>query len=113
MATSISFVSNQSINMEMIDFFKTIVLLLESIDRKMTELFGSKSPADQLVMDEFDVDKLFTRMMVVAKLGISERTYSRWVKDRVLVPIEVGNKHFYREDGLRDALQKSIKKGHL
>jgi hypothetical protein len=97
--------------MEMIEFFKTIVLLLESIDKKMTGIFGSESPAEQLAMEEFDVDKLFTRMMVVAKLGISERTYSRWVKGGVLVPIEVGNKHFYREDGLRDALRKSINKG--
>lgn len=97
----------------MIEFFKTIVLLLESIDKKMTGLFGVKSPVEELELEEFDVDKLFTRMMVVSKLGISERTYSRWVKGGVLVPIEVGNKHFYREDGIRDAIQKSINKGHI
>lgn len=97
----------------MIEFFKTVVLLLESIDRKISALFGANLPAERLITEDFDVDKLLTRMMVVAKLRISERTYNRWVKSGLLTPIYVGNKHFYREEDLEAALQRSINRGRI
>jgi predicted site-specific integrase-resolvase len=52
-----------------------------------------------------------TRMAVVTRLGISERTYNRWVKSGILKPIYLGNKHYYREVDLQDAIKRSIRKG--
>ncbi|WP_333574523.1 helix-turn-helix domain-containing protein [Sphingobacterium sp.] len=57
------------------------------------------------------VDELMTRMAVVSRLGISERTYNRWVKAGILVPIQLGNKHYYREQDLQEAIKRSINKG--
>lgn len=59
----------------------------------------------------WNVDELMTRMAVVSRLGISERTYNRWVKSGVLKPIYLGNKHYYREEDLQDAIKRSITKG--
>ncbi|WP_312740920.1 helix-turn-helix transcriptional regulator [Sphingobacterium multivorum] len=59
----------------------------------------------------WNIDELMTRMAVVSRLGISERTYNRWVKSGILKPIYLGNKHYYREEDLQDAIKRSIAKG--
>lgn len=76
--------------------------LSATIDKRMQET----KPKDTIRVDE-----LMTRMMVVYRLGISERTYNRWVKAGILVPIQLGNKHYYREQDLEAALKRSIEKG--
>ncbi len=85
-----------------------IVLLLREINAKLAahHLF---SEAGQIT--KWNVDQLMTRMAVVSKLGISERTYNRWVKSGVLTPIYLGNKHYYREEDLANAIKRSVDKG--
>lgn len=61
----------------------------------------------------WNVDELMTRMTVVSRLGISERTYNRWVKSGILKPIYLGNKHYYREEDLADAIKRSIDRGMI
>jgi hypothetical protein len=61
----------------------------------------------------WSVDELMTRMAVVSRLGISERTYNRWVKSGILKPICLGNKHYYREQDLQDAIKRSIDRGMI
>lgn len=97
----------------MIAFLRRILHLLESIDRKFADRIKSDMTTEERTLDNLDVNKLLTRMMVVSKLGISERTYNRWVKRGLLIPIAFGNKHFYREEDLKDAIRRSINKGHI
>lgn len=61
----------------------------------------------------WNVDELMTRMAVISRLGISERTYNRWVKSGILKPICLGNKHYYREQDLTDALRRSVNRGMI
>lgn len=89
-----------------------IVQLLRSINEKITtsmlELLELKEAQKSI-----EVDELMTRMAVVQKLGISERTYNRWVKEGVLVPLEIGNRHFYRKKDLEQAIERSVNRGYL
>lgn len=87
-----------------------IVIMLKEINEKMFKIFWTLFPVEdenQVV----DVDGLMTRMMVVSRLGISERTYNRWVKAGVLTPIVLGNKHYYREEDLQEAIRRSVNRG--
>ncbi|WP_324759500.1 helix-turn-helix transcriptional regulator [Sphingobacterium thalpophilum] len=89
-----------------------IVLLLREINEKLSATAHHiLSVSDR--EDVGPVDQLMTRMAVVSRLGISERTYNRWVKSGILRPICLGNKHYYREADLHDAIQRSIAKGLL
>ncbi|UZJ66325.1 hypothetical protein OKW96_09855 [Sphingobacterium sp. KU25419] len=56
-----------------------IVILLKEINEKMFKIFRKIFP-DESDKRTLEVDLLMTRMMVVSRLGISERTYNRWVK---------------------------------
>ncbi|MNL20400.1 hypothetical protein D3C87_1416480 [compost metagenome] len=89
-----------------------IVQLLRSINEKiaasMLELMDLKEAKKSI-----EVDELMTRMAVVQKLGISERTYNRWVKEGILVPLEIGNRHFYRKWDLEQAIERSVNRGYL
>lgn len=87
-----------------------ILKLLTSINDNVAKALADmlQSPRKK---EELNVDELMTRMMVVYKLGISERTYNRWVKAGILVPIELGNRHYYREEDLGEAIKRSINKG--
>lgn len=89
-----------------------IVQLLRSINEKiatsMLELLELKE-----AIKSIEVDELMTRMAVVQKLGISERTYNRWVKEGILVPLEIGNRHFYRKEDLERAMERSVNRGYL
>lgn len=89
-----------------------IVQLLRSINEKiaasMLELLELKETKKSI-----EVDELMTRMAVVQKLGISERTYNRWVKDGILIPLEIGNRHFYRKKDLEQAIERSVNRGYL
>ena len=100
-------VSYQRIDMvkqmtKILDVLKSIYNLLEK-KYKVTEV--------DTVLTEADVKQWMTRMAVIDRLGISERTYNRWVKSKILVPIKMGNKHFYREEDLKVAVRHSINKG--
>ncbi|WP_211348386.1 helix-turn-helix domain-containing protein [Sphingobacterium yanglingense] len=86
-----------------------ILVVLKSIYR-LLESMCKVAETDTLPV-AIDVNQLMTRMAVIAKLGISERTYNRWVKNGILAPIKMGNKHFYREEDLKDAVRRSINKG--
>lgn len=92
--------------------FDEIVQLLRSINenvaKSMLVMLEHRETQKSLVVDE-----LMTRMAVVQKLGISERTYNRWVKDGVLVPRAIGNRHFYRLEDLEKAIQRSVNKGYV
>lgn len=85
-----------------------IVQLLREINAKLSAHHLSSEFGQ---MTKWNIDELMTRMAVVSRLGISERTYNRWVKSGVLKPIYLGNKHYYREDDLQDAIKRSIAKG--
>ena len=85
-----------------------IVQLLREINAKLSAHHLSSEPGQ---MTKWNIDELMTRMAVVSRLGISERTYNRWVKSGVLKPIYLGNKHYYREEHLQDAIKRSITKG--
>ncbi|MGE8422871.1 MAG: helix-turn-helix domain-containing protein [Sphingobacterium siyangense] len=85
-----------------------IVQLLREINAKLSAHHLSSEPGQ---MTKWNIDELMTRMAVVSRLGISERTYNRWVKSGVLKPIYLGNKHYYREEDLQDAIKRSITKG--
>lgn len=85
-----------------------IVQLLREINAKLSAHHLSSESAQ---MTKWNIDELMTRMAVVSRLGISERTYNRWVKSGVLKPIYLGNKHYYREEDLQDAIKRSIAKG--
>lgn len=87
-----------------------IVDLLTEINDKLNRVGHHLLSAQQKKVD-WKVDALLTRMAVVSKLGISERTYNRWVKSGILIPIRLGNKHYYREEDLTEAIQRSINKG--
>lgn len=87
-----------------------IVALLTEINNKLLPVGHHLFPKGNQDR-EWNVDELMTRMAVVSKLGISERTYNRWVKAGILVPIQLGNKHYYRELDLTDALKRSINRG--
>ncbi|MGA6119320.1 helix-turn-helix domain-containing protein [Sphingobacterium anhuiense] len=87
-----------------------IVIMLREINEKMFKIFWKIFP-NEVVKQDVDVDLLMTRMMVVSRLGISERTYNRWVKAGVLKPIVLGNKHYYREEDLREAIKRSVNRG--
>ncbi|QRY59784.1 helix-turn-helix domain-containing protein [Sphingobacterium siyangense] len=87
-----------------------IVALLTEINNKLLPVGHHLLPAEQKNM-EWNINALLTRMAVVSKLGISERTYNRWVKAGILVPIQLGNKHYYREQDLQEAIRRSINKG--
>ena len=86
-----------------------ILVVLKSIYR-LLESVCKVSEIDALPV-AIDVNQLMTRMAVIDKLGISERTYNRWVKNGILEPIKMGNKHFYREEDLKNAIRRSINKG--
>ncbi len=85
-----------------------IVQLLREINAKLSahHLFSESGQ-----MTKWNIDELMTRMAVVSRLGISERTYNRWVKSGVLKPIYLGNKHYYREEDIQMALKRSVEKG--
>ncbi|WP_333886116.1 helix-turn-helix domain-containing protein [Sphingobacterium siyangense] len=85
-----------------------IVQLLREINAKLSAHHLS---LESRQMTKWNIDELMTRMAVVSRLGISERTYNRWVKSGVLKPIYLGNKHYYREEDLQDAIKRSITKG--
>ncbi|MCS3556801.1 MULTISPECIES: helix-turn-helix domain-containing protein [unclassified Sphingobacterium] len=87
-----------------------IVIMLKEINEKMFKIFRRIFP-DESEKQIVEVDLLMTRMMVVSRLGISERTYNRWVKVGILTPIVLGNKHYYREEDLREAIKRSINRG--
>ncbi|RKF41949.1 hypothetical protein BCY89_00070 [Sphingobacterium siyangense] len=87
-----------------------IVALLTEINNKLLPVGHHLLPKGNQDR-EWKVDELMTRMAVVSKLGISERTYNRWVKAGILVPIQLGNKHYYREQDLQEAIRRSINKG--
>lgn len=87
-----------------------IVIMLKEINEKMFKIFRRIFP-DESEKQIVEVDLLMTRMMVVSRLGISERTYNRWVKAGVLTPIVLGNKHYYREEDLREAIKRSVNRG--
>lgn len=87
-----------------------IVVMLREINEKMFKIFDQIFP-DEAEKEALEVDRLMTRMAVVSRLGISERTYNRWVKAGVLIPIVLGNKHYYREADLQEAIKRSINKG--
>ncbi len=91
--------------MEILAVLKGIQRILK---RRNTNRTGAERPDPGL-----DVGQLLTRMAVIARLGISERTYNRWVKSGVLRPIEFGNRHLYREEDLQEAIRRSINKGLL
>ena len=90
---------------------------LDKIVELLTEINEKLSCAAHHILpiienrEQWNVDQLMTRMAVVSRLGISERTYNRWVKSGVLKPIYLGNKHYYREEDLQDAIKRSIAKG--
>lgn len=84
--------------------------MLREINEKMFKIFWKIFP-DVDDKQDLDVDTLMTRMTVVSRLGISERTYNRWVKAGVLTPIVLGNKHYYREEDLQEAIRRSVNKG--
>jgi len=87
-----------------------IVQLLREINEKLSGTAHHILPAEGR-STVWNVDELMTRMAVVSKLGISERTYNRWVKSGILKPIYLGNKHYYREEHLQDAIKRSIERG--
>lgn len=87
-----------------------IVDLLTEINEKLSSAAHHILPIIEN-RELWNVDQLMTRMAVVSRLGISERTYNRWVKSGVLKPICLGNKHYYREEDLQDAIKRSIAKG--
>lgn len=87
-----------------------IVALLTEINDTVQRVGHHLLPLEQKKQD-WHVDELMTRMAVVSRLGISERTYNRWVKSGILVPILLGNKHYYREQDLTAAVQRSINRG--
>lgn len=84
--------------------------MLKEINEKMFKIFQRIFP-DEGEKQPVEVDLLMTRMMVVSRLGISERTYNRWVKAGILTPIVLGNKHYYREEDLREAIKRSVNRG--
>jgi hypothetical protein len=87
-----------------------IVIMLKEINEKMFKIFRRIFP-DESEKQIVEVDLLMTRMTVVSRLGISERTYNRWVKAGILTPIVLGNKHYYREEDLREAIKRSVNRG--
>jgi hypothetical protein len=87
-----------------------IVQLLREINDRLASTAHHLLPKSEKWTLE-NVDELMTRMAVVTRLGISERTYNRWVKSGILKPIYLGNKHYYREVDLQDAIKRSIRKG--
>ncbi|MDR6734495.1 helix-turn-helix domain-containing protein [Sphingobacterium sp. 2149] len=89
-----------------------IVQLLREINDKLSCKAYQIMPKEGTQI-EWSVDELMTRMAVVSRLGISERTYNRWVKSGVLKPICLGNKHYYREQDLQDAIKRSIDRGMI
>ncbi|WP_454879785.1 helix-turn-helix domain-containing protein [Sphingobacterium detergens] len=89
-----------------------IVQLLREINEKLSCTAHHILPKEDRGKG-WNVDELMTRMAVVLKLGISERTYNRWVKSGILKPIYLGNKHYYREEDLQDAIKRSIEKGMI
>lgn len=89
-----------------------IVQLLREINEKLSSTVHHIPPIEGRSKG-WHVDELMTRMAVVSKLGISERTYNRWVKSGILKPIYLGNKHYYREEDLQDAIKRSIEKGMI
>lgn len=84
--------------------------MLREINEKMFKIFWKIFPEED-EEEDVDVDRLMTRMAVVSRLGISERTYNRWVKAGVLTPIVLGNKHYYREVDLQEAIKRSVNRG--
>lgn len=88
-----------------------ILAVLKSINRLLKRSFARHQT--DTMYEGLDLNQLMTRMAVIARLGISERTYNRWVKSGVLKPIEFGNRHFYREEDVQDAVRRSINKGLL
>jgi hypothetical protein len=88
------------------EILKLLTNINENVAKALTGMLKSSHKKEAL-----DVDELMTRMTVVYKLGISERTYNRWVKAGILVPIELGNRHYYREEDLESAMKRSINKG--
>ncbi|WP_223577932.1 helix-turn-helix domain-containing protein [Sphingobacterium sp. GVS05A] len=89
-----------------------IVQLLREINDKLSCTAHHILPVENRSKG-WTVDELMTRMAVVSKLGISERTYNRWVKSGILRPIYLGNKHYYREEDLQEAIKRSIDNGMI
>ncbi|ERJ59326.1 hypothetical protein M472_11130 [Sphingobacterium paucimobilis HER1398] len=98
--------------MEMRKQLIEILAVLKDILRLLKRRSNVKTDAMSGML-ELDIGQLMTRMAVIDRLGISERTYNRWVKSGVLRPIEFGNRHLYREEDLQDAIRRSINKGLL
>lgn len=92
--------------MEILEVLRGIYTLLKQL-RVLIPVSVESAVAD------VDVNRLMTRMAVIAKLGISERTYNRWVKNGTLTPTTLGNKHFYREEDLENAIRRSVNRGNI
>ncbi|WP_134090086.1 AlpA family transcriptional regulator [Olivibacter sp. XZL3] len=76
--------------------------LLENITGHGTKNGGKKLP-----------DRLLSAQDVMDKLGISEATYYRHVKNGELKPRIKGNRHYFYEDDLVEALEESRRRGRI
>ena len=61
--------------------------------------------------DPYDCHSMKSRKEVIFKLNIDPSTYTRWVKQGILVPRIVGSRHFYTDADLQQALEESARRG--
>lgn len=58
-----------------------------------------------------DCNSMKSRKEVIFKLNIDASTYTRWVKQGILIPRIIGSRHFYTDGDLQRALQESARRG--
>jgi len=58
-----------------------------------------------------EVKTMKSRKAVIFMLNIDASTYTRWVKQGILVPRIIGSRHFYTDGDLQRALQESARRG--
>lgn len=61
--------------------------------------------------DPYDCQSMQSRKEVIFKLNIDPSTYTRWVKQGILVPRIIGSRHFYTDADLERALEESARRG--
>lgn len=63
------------------------------------------------VAESEDCHSMKSRKEVIFILNIDASTYTRWVKQGILVPRVIGSRHFYTDADLQRALQESVRRG--
>lgn len=69
------------------------------------------TPAECDIDHPENCQSMKTRKEVMFMLDIDPSTYTRWIKQGILIPRVVGSRHFYTDADLQRALEECARRG--